>query len=365
MWDCLPGDGCNRGQYSMGEKGERGAAYNPKKLVWGWQTAEGEGGMEYRRMGDTGLKLSEISFGAWVTFGDQIDRRRASALVHQAYDAGVNFFDNADIYANGRAEEVMGAAIADLPREALVLSSKVYWQTMPGPNGRGLSRKHIMESCHATLKRMNTDYLDIYFCHRYDHETPLEEVVRAMNDLIQQGKIHYWGTSEWRASQIARAHGLARQWGLYPPAVEQPQYNMFAREKVENELVPATESLGFGMVTWSPLRFGILSGKYNDGLPAEETRLTRDQEWKEKELTEERLNRVRELTAIAEELDVTMAQLAIGWLLRLHEVSSVITGATLEEHLEENLEAPRVVERLTADHEERIEAILGPRDLVG
>ena len=320
--------------------------------------------MNYRTMGNTGLKLSEISLGAWVTFGDQIDLDIASELIHQAYDRGVNFFDNADIYANGKAEEVMGKAIRDLPREALVLSSKVYWRTMPGPNGKGLSRKHIMESCHASLERMGTDYLDIYFCHRYDDETPLEEVVRAMDDLIRQGKILYWGTSEWRAAQLARAKGIADDLGLYHPMVEQPQYNMFARSKVEDELIPAAADIGFGMVTWSPLRFGVLSGKYNEGLPEETTRLTRDDEWAEKELSEERLGMVRELSSIAEELEVTMAQLAIGWLLRHSEITSVITGATKLSHLEDNLEAPQVLDKLDEDVLGRIDSILGPMDQV-
>lgn len=320
--------------------------------------------MNYRQMGNTGLKLSEISLGAWVTFGDQIDEERATDLLHMAYDHGVNFFDNADIYADGKAETVMGKSIADLPREALVISSKVYWKTMPGPNGRGLSRKHIMESCHASLRRLGTDYLDLYFCHRYDDETPLEEVVRAMDDLIRQGKILYWGTSEWRAAQIARAHGIAHQWGLYPPRVEQPQYNMLAREKVEDELAASADDLGFGMVTWSPLRFGILTGKYNDGLPDEETRLTRDESWAEKELREERLDKVRQLTEVADELGVSTAQLAIGWLLRLPQVTSVITGATKPEHLEDNLKAPEVLEKLTPEVLERIDSILGERESV-
>lgn len=320
--------------------------------------------MNYRQMGNTGLKLSEISLGAWVTFGDQIDEKRAADLLHAAYDKGVNFFDNADIYADGQAEEVMGKAIEDLPREALVISSKVYWKTMPGPNGRGLSRKHIMESCHASLKRLDTDYLDLYFCHRYDDETPLEEVVRAMDDLIHQGKVLYWGTSEWRAAQIARAHDIAHQWGLYPPLVEQPQYNMLSRSKVEDELAPSADDLGFGMVTWSPLRFGVLSGKYNQGLPDDETRLTRDDTWAKKELREERLDKVRKLTEIADDLGVTMAQLAIGWLLRLPQVSSVITGATKLEHLEDNLEAPRVLEQLSDDVLQEIDSILGEKDLV-
>lgn len=320
--------------------------------------------MNYRHMGNTGLKLSEISLGAWVTFGDQIDEKRAADLLHAAYDKGVNFFDNADVYADGQAEEVMGKAIEDLPREALVISSKVYWKTMPGPNGRGLSRKHIMESCHASLKRLGTDYLDLYFCHRYDDETPLEEVVRAMDDLIHQGKVLYWGTSEWRAAQIARAHDIAHQWGLYPPLVEQPQYNMLSRSKVEDELAPSADDLGFGMVTWSPLRFGVLSGKYNQGLPDDETRLTRDDTWAKKELREERLDKVRQLTDIADDLGVTMAQLAIGWLLRLPQVTSVITGATKLEHLEDNLEAPLVLEQLSDDVLQEIDSILGEKDLV-
>jgi voltage-dependent potassium channel beta subunit len=315
--------------------------------------------MNYRRMGHTGLKLSEVSLGAWVTFGDQINQDTASDLVHRAYDAGVNFFDNADIYANGEAERVMGNAIQDLPREGLVLSSKVFWRTMPGANGRGLSRKHIVESCTATLRRMGTPYLDLYFCHRFDPETPVEEVVHAMDDLIHQGRILYWGTSEWRAAQIAEAHAIARDRGLYPPMVEQPQYNMFARQKVEDELAPAAESFGFGMVTWSPLRFGVLSGKYNEGLPEEDTRLTRDDSWAEKELTEDRLDRVRKLTSLADELGFTMAQLAIGWLLRLPQVTSVITGATKERHLLDNLEAPAVLGSLSDGVLDRIDEILG------
>jgi voltage-dependent potassium channel beta subunit len=321
--------------------------------------------MNYRRMGETGLKLSEISLGAWVTFGDQIDRELASELVHQAFDAGINYFDNADIYADGQAEEVMGQSIADLPRQALVLSSKVFWRTMPGANGRGLSRKHVMESCAASLDRMGVDYLDLYFCHRFDAETPIAEVVHAMDDLIHQGRILYWGTSEWRAAQIAEAHAIARDRGLYPPMVEQPQYNMFARRKVEDELAPAADSLGFGLVTWSPLRFGVLSGKYNEGLPGETTRLTRDESWAEKELTAERLERVRQLSALAEELGCTMPQLAIGWLLRLPQVSSVITGATKSRHLIDNLQAPTIVEALSHGVLETIDSILGQVDLAG
>jgi voltage-dependent potassium channel beta subunit len=314
--------------------------------------------MKYRAMGRTGLKLSEISLGAWITFGEQIDEATANEILHVAFDLGVNFFDNADVYAHGQAEVVMGRGIKDLPRESLVISSKVYWPTMDGPNGRGLSRKHIMESCHASLRRLETDYLDLYFCHRYDPETPLEEVVRAMDDLVHQGKVLYWGTSEWRAGQIANAYGIARQWGLYPPSVEQPQYNMFVRKLVEDEIAPTADNLGYGIVTWSPLRSGLLSGKYNDDRP-EGARLSLERyEWLEDLLTEENLERVRLLSAVAADLGVSMAQLAIGWLLRLPQVTSVITGATSVSHIEENVKAWQVLELLTQDVSERIEAIL-------
>ncbi len=320
--------------------------------------------MNYRRMGRTGLKLSEVSLGSWITFGDQVDDETASKLLHRAFELGVNFFDNADVYAKGKAEEVMGKAIRDLPREALVISSKVFWPTMPGPNGRGLSRKHIMESCHASLRRLGTDYLDLYFCHRYDPETPIDEVVRAMDDLVHQGKVLYWGTSEWRAAQIADAHREAERWGLYPPMVEQPQYNMFERAKVEAELVPAAQDFGFGMVTWSPLKFGLLSGKYNKGIP-EGTRLARAPEWAEKVITPERLEKVAALAQVAADLGVTLPQLAIAWLLRLPQITSVITGASRLEHLEDNLKAVEVVDKLTPEVLERIEEILGNKPPAG
>jgi voltage-dependent potassium channel beta subunit len=309
-------------------------------------------------MGQSGLKVSALSFGSWVTFGDQIDRAVARALLIAAYEAGINYFDNADVYANGESEAVMGEIVRELPREALVLSSKVYWQTMPGPNGRGLSRKHIMESCHASLRRMQVEYLDLYFCHRFDEETPLEEVVRAMEDLIRQGKVLYWGTSEWSADQLRQAYLNAKAVHGYPPAVEQPQYNMFVRHRLEHELAPAADELGFGMVTWSPLKYGLLSGKYNQGMPTEETRLTREPEWGEKVLSPDRLEAVRQLTEIAAENDASMAQLAIAWLLRLPQVSSVITGATKPAHLADNLGAIDVVKRLTPQVLERIEGVL-------
>ncbi len=313
--------------------------------------------MNYRRMGATGLKLSEISFGAWITFGDQIDDEVASDLIHRAYEAGVNYFDNADIYADGRAESVMGQVIRDLPRESLVISSKLFWQTMDGPNGEGLSRKHIFESVHASLRRLKIDYLDLYFCHRYDVGTPVEETVRAMDDLVHQGKVLYWGTSEWRAGQIADAHRLSRQWNLYPPMVEQPHYNMFYRHKLEDELVPGSGDFGYGLVTFSPLELGLLSGKYDQGMP-EGTRLSRSGDWAKAVLTDDRLEKVRQLAGLAKELGVTIAQLAIGWLLRLPQVTSVITGATKVAQLEENLGALEIARLLDEPTLGRIEAIL-------
>ena len=314
--------------------------------------------MHYRRLGNSGLKISEISLGAWITFGAQIDEEIALKLVHTAYDQGVNFFDNADVYADGQAEVVMGKAIRDLPREGVVLSSKVFWPTMPGPNGRGLSRKHMIDSVHASLRRFNTDYLDLYFCHRFDPDTPIEEVVYTMNILIQQGKILYWGTSEWRPSQVMAAHGIARQYGLVPPTVEQPQYNMFVRRRVEYELQPVCEEIGLGLTTWSPLYYGILTGKYNRGIPSDSRASMGEMAWIRNIITPERIEIVRQLESVAHELGLTTAQLAIAWLLRRKEVSSVVTGATKESQLLENIAAGDAVEKLTNQILERIDEIL-------
>lgn len=318
--------------------------------------------MHYRRLGKSGLKVSEIALGAWITIGSQIDEKISSDLIHAAYDQGINFFDNADAYANGQAEVVMGKAIKDLPREALVISSKVFWPTMPGPNGRGLSRKHMTESLNASLKRMEVDYLDIYYCHRYDPDTPVEEVVSTMNTFIQQGKILYWGTSEWEASQITHARGLARQFNLIPPVVEQPQYNMFHRKRVEEELTPVCREFGIGLTTWSPLYFGILTGKYNDGIPEGSRASLDNMSWIRDRITDDKVEKVKSLTALANELEITTAQLAIAWLLRRKEVSAVITGATRLEQLDENLLAAEAQEKLTDDVLERIEIIIGPLD---
>jgi len=315
--------------------------------------------MHYRRLGRSGLKVSEISLGSWVTFGAQIDETIAINLIKEAYDQGINFFDTADVYANGHAEEVMGKAIKDLPREGLVVSSKVFSATMPGINGKGLSRKHISESIHASLKRLDTDYLDIYFCHRYDPDSPVEEVVRTMTDLIQQGKILYWGTSEWEPWQVMEANGFAREYNLIPPSVEQPQYNLFHRKRVEDGLMPVCRDLGIGLTTFSPLYYGILTGKYNEGVPQGSRASLEDFGWVRDRITPERITVVRKLTEVANDLKITPSQLAIAWILRRKEVSSVITGASRLEQLDENLGAAEAYERLTEVDIDRIFASLG------
>jgi voltage-dependent potassium channel beta subunit len=314
--------------------------------------------MDYRRLGRWGLKISEISLGAWLTFGEDVDEKIAEDMLHLAFERGVNFFDNDDVYQGGRAEEVMGAAMRGLPRTALVISSKVFWRTMPGPNGQGLSRKHIFESCHASLRRLGTDYLDLYFCHRFDRETPVEETVRAMDDLVRQGKVLYWGTSEWTAEQIELAADIAERGGYTPPAVEQPQYNMLVRRVVEETLLPLADRIGIGLVTWSPLRSGLLSGKYNASMPAT-ARLTRKEYgWLGDVLSDRNLAVARGLAELAREAACTPAQLAIGWLLRVPQVTSVITGATSTSQLSENLGAAEMRGRLTADVLDRIEGLL-------
>lgn len=315
--------------------------------------------MHYRRLGRSGLKVSEISLGAWVTFGSQLGEEAAAELIHAAYEQGVNYFDNADMYAGGQAEDLMGRAIKDLPREALVISSKVFWPTMPGPNGRGLSRKHVTESVNASLRRLGVDYIDLYYCHRFDPDTPVEEVVWVMNDLIHQGKILYWGTSEWESAQVMQAIGAARQLNLIGPSMEQPQYNMFSRRRVELELSPICHEFGLGLNTYSPLYNGLLSGKYNDGIPDGSRASLEDMTWFRDLITPERIAITRQLTRLAQQLELTTAQLAIAWILRRKEVSSVITGATSLEQLDENIGASEFESMLTDDVQEKIEQIIG------
>jgi voltage-dependent potassium channel beta subunit len=314
--------------------------------------------MLYRRLGRSGLKVSEISLGSWVTFGTQVDEKKAASLMNASFDRGVNYFDNADIYADGKAEIIMGQAIKKLTRTELVLSSKVFWPTSPGPNARGLSRKHVMESVHASLKRMDVEYFDLYFCHRYDPDTPIEEVVQTMNILIQQGKILYWGTSEWEASQVAQAYGIARQYNLIPPAMDQPQYNLLHRKRVEDTLMPLCRELGIGLTTFSPLAYGILTGKYNEGIPEGSRASLENYGWVRDRITPERIERVKKLQFIAKELGVTPGQLAIAWILRRKEVSTVITGASRLEQLEENLGAAEIVSRIEKDVLDQIDTAI-------
>lgn len=295
--------------------------------------------MRYRPLGRCGTKVSEYGLGGWTTFGGSIaGEGETRAILHAAFEAGVNFFDIADVYARGAAETVMGKALGELPRQQLVISSKLFWPMSDDVNDRGLSRKHIMESVEGSLRRIGTDYLDIYFCHRYDAETPLEETVRAMDDLVRQGKVLYWGTSEWTGPQMREAHALARQHLAYGPQVEQPQYSLLVRDKVERDVRPAAEDLGMGLVVWSPLASGLLTGKYDDGVPAG-TRLARMDWLREQVLEEERVERVRAMRSVADELGATRTQVALAWAAAQPGISSVILGATSVEQLRENLGA--------------------------
>ncbi len=313
--------------------------------------------MHYRRLGNTGLKVSEISLGAWLTFGGQIEDLTANQLVKAAFDGGINFFDCADAYMNGEAEKVLGEAVKDIPRNELVISSKVFFPTMQGPNGRGLSRKHISESINRSLKNLKMDYLDIYYCHRYDPDTPVEEVVRTMNDLIARGQIFYWGTSEWTAAQVAEAHGIAERLGLVGPAVEQPQYNLLHRKIVEESLMPVTTRFGMGITSFSPLAGGVLTGKYNAGIPDGSRASREEMAWMKSMITPERMEPVRAFTEYAKGLELHPAQLSLAWLLRRKEVSSVITGATKLSQLESNLKAAEFVDKLNNDILEDIDTL--------
>jgi voltage-dependent potassium channel beta subunit len=295
--------------------------------------------MEYRPLGRCGTKVSAFGLGGWTTFGGSVtDQRDVSSLITAAFERGVNFFDIADVYARGKAEELMGVALAQLPRHELVISSKVFWPMSDDINDRGLSRKHIIESVERSLKRIGTDYLDVYFCHRYDAETPLEETCRAMDDLVHQGKVLYWGTSEWTGAQIAEAHEIAADGRLYGPQVEQPQYNLFARDKLEDDVRPATDEAGMGIVVWSPLASGLLTGKYDACMP-EGSRLARIEWLREQLCTDEKLASVREMRALADEAGCTRAQLALAWCAAQPGISSVILGATRMDQLTENLGA--------------------------
>jgi voltage-dependent potassium channel beta subunit len=323
--------------------------------------------MNYRRLGKSGLKVSELSFGAWVTFGRQIGDPVAKRLLHAAYDAGVNFFDNAETYADGQAELVMGAILKKTGwrRSSYMVSSKAYFGCGPDqPNETGLSRKHLFEACHAALRRLQVDYLDLFFCHRPDPEVPIHETARAMHDLVVQGKALYWGTSEWSAGAIMEAHRICAEHNLHAPVVEQPQYNLFCRTWVEKDYAPIYASPGMGTTIWSPLASGLLTGKYNDGVPKDSRLGTPEMAWLRKVLlgpgSDRRLAAVRRFAEIADGLGTSLPRLAIAWCLRNPNVSTVILGASKVSQLKENLGAAEVAPKLTPEIMEKLDAISRP-----
>ena len=310
--------------------------------------------MQYRAVGRSGLKVSAVSIGGWLTFGRSVEDETAHDILAASLEAGINFIDVADIYAKGESERVVGEFLRSRRRSDLVLSSKVFWPMSDDPNDRGLSRKHIMESVHASLKRLQTDYLDLYFCHRWDPQTPLDETLRAMEDLIRQGKILYWGTSMWTGPQIELAWTLADKHLAYSPIVEQPRYNLIHRE-IEPEVQPTCARLGVGLTVWSPLAQGLLTGKYNDGVPSDSRGATTT--WLKEDLTPENLARVKRFCALAQESGLSPSQLALAWCLTREAVCSVITGATKTSQVLDNVKAaqvaadglpPELLERLNA-----------------
>ncbi len=322
--------------------------------------------MEYKRLGKSGLQVSRLSFGSWLTFGKQVGDTTAEDLMKLAYDHGVNFFDNAEAYAGGKSEEVMGDILKkmDWRRDSYIVSSKVFFGADGGKGGlmptqKGLNRKHVTEACHQALQRLKVDYLDLYFCHRPDKQTPIEETVWSMHNLIQQGKVLYWGTSEWSAQEIMEAHRIAERYHLIGPTMEQPQYNMLVRDKVEVEYSQVYKTVGLGTTIWSPLASGVLTGKYNDGFPTDTRLGIAGLEWlKDRALAEENLEKVRNLSAFALELGVTMPLLAIAWCLKNDDVSTVILGASKTSQLEENFKAFDVMTKLEDEVMEKIEGIL-------
>lgn len=319
--------------------------------------------MEYRRLGKSGLKISELSLGSWVTFGNQVHEKEALDLMSLAYDEGINFFDNAELYEFGQSEVVMGAALRKLgwSRDTYLVSSKVFWGGEK-PTQNGLSRKHVFDACHAALKRLQVDYLDLYYCHRPDSETPIEETVRAMHDLVAQGKVMYWGTSEWSAQQLTEAWAVAKDLKITPPQMEQPQYNLFERQKVEVEYAPLYDLMGLGTTVWSPLKAGVLTGKYNNGFPADSRMNLPGCEWLKAEWDSEegerQIAKVRQLSAFADEVGLPVHHLAILWCLSNPRVSSIILGASRPAQLADNLKALQSKDKLTPEVIARIEEIM-------
>jgi voltage-dependent potassium channel beta subunit len=319
--------------------------------------------MEYRRLGKSGLRVSEFSFGAWVTFAKQVGEDDAASIMAAAYDGGINFFDNAEGYEQGNAEIVMGEALKklDWSRDTYTVSSKVFWGGKK-PTQRGLSAKHVTDGAHQALKRLQVDYLDLYFCHRPDIATPIEETVRAMHNLIVQGKVIYWGTSEWNAQQLTEAHMVARREHLTPPTMEQPEYNMFRRENVEKEYLPIYE-LGLGTTIWSPLASGFLTGKYNDGIPADSRVNLPGYEWLKRSLEsaegKAKIEKVKQLAVLAREIGLPVHHMALLWCNANSNVSTVILGASKKSQLVDNLKALDSKSKMTPDVMARIEEILG------
>jgi voltage-dependent potassium channel beta subunit len=324
--------------------------------------------MEYRKLGKSGIKISALSFGTWITFGKQIDNKLADELISTAYENGVNFFDSAEIYARGKAEEVLGNIIQqkDWSRSSYMVSSKVFFGYEKDlPNQTGLSRKHIVEGCNAALKRLKLDYIDLFFCHRPDKNTPIEETVWSMHQLIMQGKILYWGTSEWSAAEILEAHYFAKANHLIGPTMEQPQYNMFERQKMENEYLSAFKNFGLGTTIWSPLASGVLSEKYLNTMPSD-TRLTIEgMDWlKERSLSEEKLQKVKQLNVIAKSLNTSLPKLAIAWCLKNEFVSTVMLGASKVDQLKETLQAMDVLALLDEEMMLKIESVLDNKPIL-
>jgi len=319
--------------------------------------------MEYRRLGNSGLKISLFSLGSWVTFANQVDRKLALELMVYAYDNGINFFDNAEAYMMGDSEVVMGEALKELSwsRDSYCVSSKVFWGG-DKPTQRGLSKKHIVDACHAALKRLQVDYLDLYFCHRPDPDTPIEETVRAMHTLILQGKVLYWGTSEWNSQQITEAYGIAMQYGLTPPTMEQPEYNLFRREKVEKDYLPLFEKFGIGTTIWSPLASGILTGKYKDGIPKESRLNLKNYEWLKNQFDSPdglaQIKKTEKLKAIANDLNISVHHLALLWCANNKNVSTIILGASRLGQLKDNLSIIDKSIDFTSEIIERIEEIV-------
>lgn len=320
--------------------------------------------MLYRRLGKSGLQVSELSFGSWVSFSKQINDKVADELMGIAYDNGVNFFDNAEVYALGESEKMMGRVLKKKKwdRTSFVVSSKAFWGwrgTENKPNQTGCSRKHLVEACNEALTRLQVDYLDLYFCHRPDKNTPIEETVWAMNHLIQQGKILYWGTSEWSGVEIMEAHRVAADYRLIGPTMEQPQYNLFEREKLDKEYLDVFRTVGMGTTIWSPLASGLLSGKYNDGIPKDSRFALQGFDWlKDRWINDDKLKKVKKLSDLATKLGISTAELSIAWCLKNPNVSTVILGATKKQQLLQNLKALEAQTKLGTDVLEKIEAIM-------